>query len=204
MGSVFSQRTLKACIPWKAQLRPEEWPDEDQLAADACDALGRMHGCETDRPWGRIVSPRSTCARLVQDISGHLRGWLSGHSRVPSRLLQVAWFQWAKSRQSGGMKGGSTSVPQIVLSFFIEMMRKERKCAAVFFLRTSKRPSTVSLRRLRCVVCCHSTPDRAGLSGQIRQALRDLLAEDAVVMAHGLEPVWSVQRITGTLAARSE
>ena len=32
--------------------------------------------------------------------------------------------------------------------------------------------------------------DRAGLSGQIRQALRELLAEDAVVVAQGLEPVW--------------
>ena len=29
-------------IPWQAQLRPKEWPDEDQLAADACDVLGRM------------------------------------------------------------------------------------------------------------------------------------------------------------------
>ena len=32
--------------------------------------------------------------------------------------------------------------------------------------------------------------DKAGLSGQVRQALRDLLAEDAMVVAQGLEPVW--------------
>ena len=30
-------------------------------------------GCETERPWGKIVSLRSTCARLAQDIYEHLR-----------------------------------------------------------------------------------------------------------------------------------
>ena len=45
------------------------------------------------------------------------------------------------------------------------------------------------------MVCCHlntreQLDDKAGLSGHVRQAIRDLLAEDAVVMAQGLEPVW--------------
>ena len=53
---------------------------------------------------------------------------------------------------------------------------------------------TVSLRRLHWVVYCHPTReqlfDKAGLSGRIGQALQESLAEDAVVMAQGLEPVW--------------
>ena len=36
----------------------------------------------------------------------------------------------ASGPQSGGVKGGSTPAPQIVLSLFIKKMRKEQKCAA--------------------------------------------------------------------------
>ena len=91
----LGSRLRELRIPWQAQLRPEEWPDEDQLAATPWD------GCETERLWERTVSPRSTCARLVQDISEHLRGWLSGHSRKGCRAegAQVAWFQCPKSRE---------------------------------------------------------------------------------------------------------
>ena len=38
----LESRLQELRIPWQAQPRPEEWPTEDQLAADACDALGRM------------------------------------------------------------------------------------------------------------------------------------------------------------------
>ena len=38
----LESRLQELRIPWQAQLRPEEWLDEDQLAADAGDALGRM------------------------------------------------------------------------------------------------------------------------------------------------------------------
>ena len=93
----LESRLQELHIPWQAQLRPEEWPDEDQLAADACDALRRMRN-------GKAIGedfPRSTCARLVQDVSGHLRGWLSGHSRkeCPADGEQVAWFQCPKCRE---------------------------------------------------------------------------------------------------------
>ena len=78
VGSVFSQRTLRELrILWQAQLRSEEWPDEDQLAAGACDALGRMR-----------------------------------NGKAMGEYLCAA---------------GPPSVPQIVLSFFIEKVRKERK-----------------------------------------------------------------------------
>ena len=46
--------------------------------------------------------------------------------------------------------------------------------------------------------------DTAGLSGRIRQALRDLLAEDAVVMAQGLEPVWKRAGLAHRMLIRSE
>ena len=47
MVSASSQKDLEGRlrelrIPWQAQPRSEEWPDEDQLAADACNAMGRM------------------------------------------------------------------------------------------------------------------------------------------------------------------
>ena len=38
----LESRLRELRTPWQAQLRPEEWLDEDQLAADACDTLGRM------------------------------------------------------------------------------------------------------------------------------------------------------------------
>ena len=88
----LGSRLQELRIPWQAQLRPRN---------------GRMRiswlrtpvtpwdGCETEKPWGTIVFPRSTCVRLVQDISGRLRGWLSDHSRKGCRAdgEQVAWFQ---------------------------------------------------------------------------------------------------------------
>ena len=58
-------------------------------------------GCETEKPWSEIVSPRSACARLAEDTYEHLRGWLNGHSRKECRAdgAQGAWFQCPKSRE---------------------------------------------------------------------------------------------------------
>ena len=47
LGERIQQEDLEGRLcepraPWQDQSRPEEWLDEDQLAADACDALGRM------------------------------------------------------------------------------------------------------------------------------------------------------------------
>ena len=81
-----------------------------------------------------------------------------------------------------------------MLSFFIEKMRKERKCAAVLFMDTKAAfysvIAEIALGRLLPLDTREQLFDKAGLSGQIGQALRDLQAEDAVVMAQGLEPVW--------------
>ena len=55
------------------------------------------------------------------------------YSRIVRTKIQHLLPEAAKGRQSGWIKGGSASVPQIVLSFFIEKMRKERKCVAVLF-----------------------------------------------------------------------
>ena len=110
------------------------------------------------------------------------------YSRIVRTKIQHLPPEAAKGRQSGGIKGGSTSVPQIVLSFFIEKMRKERKCAAVLF--TDSVFAEVALGGLLPFDTREQLFDKAGLSGQIWQVLRDLLAEDAVVTAEGLEQVW--------------
>ena len=73
-------------------------------------------------------------------------------------------------------------------------MRKERKCAAVLFTDNKAAFYSVfaeiALGGLLPLDTREQLFDRAGLSGQVRQAFLDLLAEDAVVMAQGLEPVW--------------
>ena len=101
---------------------------------------------------------------------------------------------FAQGRQSRAIKGGSTSVPQIVLSFFIEKMRKERKCAAVLFTDIKAAFYSVfaeiALGGLLPLDTREQLFDKAGLSGHIRQVLRDLLAEDAVVTAQCLDTVW--------------
>ena len=224
----LESRQQELRIPCQAQLRPEEWPGEDQLAADACDALGRMR---------KIIAMAEDCV-LPKCLSaagpGYLRAfarlalrslqegvpsrWRTGcmvpmakkprvplsgkiHSKIVRTKIQHLPPEAAKGRQSGGIKGGSTSVPQIVLSFFIEKMRKERKCAAVLF--TDSVFAEVALGGLLPFDTREQLFDKAGLSGQIRQVVRDLLAEDAVVTR-----VWNrcggVQRRTGTVAALSE
>ena len=77
---------------------------------------------------------------------------------------------------------------------FVEKMRKERKCAAVLVTDIIAAFYSVfaeiALGGLFPLDTREQLFDKAGLSGRIRQAVRELLAEDAVVMAQGLEPVW--------------
>ena len=47
------------------------------------------------------------------------------YSRIVRTKIQHLLPGAAEGRQSRGIKGGSTSVPQFVLSFFIEKMRAE-------------------------------------------------------------------------------
>ena len=219
VGSVFTQRDLASRlrelrIPWQAQFRPEEWPDEDP-----------WDGCETERPWersrispgiceaGSAVTPgrgaRADGAQVAwfqcpekprvplsaKNARGVLLASHTGkiYSRIVWPKIQHLLPEAAQGRQSGGIKGGSMSVPQIVLSFFIEKMRKQRKCAAVLF--TDYKGAFHGGLGGDCVGWSVATRHegaafrRAGLSGQNRQALRDLLAKDAVVLAQGLEPV---------------
>ena len=113
------------------------------------------------------------------------------HSRIVRTKIQHLLSEAAKGRQFRGIKGGSTSV---VLSFFIEKMCKERKCAAVLFTDIKAAFYSVfaeiALGGLLPLDTREQLLDIAGLSGQVRQALCDLLAEDTVVMAQGPEPVW--------------
>ena len=71
-------------------------------------------------------------------------------------------------------------MPQIVLSFSIEKMRKERKRAAVLFADIKAAFYSVfaeiALGGLLPLDTREQLFDKAGLSGQIRLALRDLLA----------------------------
>ena len=85
-------------IPWQAQLRPEEWPDEDRLAADACGALGKVRN---GKAMGEDCVPTEYLCAAGQGHQRALRGWLSGHSRKGCRadVAQVAWFQCPKSRE---------------------------------------------------------------------------------------------------------
>ena len=53
------------------------------------------------------------------------------YSRIASTKTQHLLPEAAEARQSGGVKGGSTAAPQIVLSLFIKKVHKEQKCAAV-------------------------------------------------------------------------
>ena len=97
------------------------------------------------------------------------------YSRIVRTKIQHLLSEAAKGRQSGGIKGGSTSVPQIVLSFFIEKMRKERTCAAVLFTDIKAAFYSVfaeiALGGLLPLDTREQLFDKAGLSGQIRQAL---------------------------------
>ena len=130
------------------------------------------------------------------------------YSRIVRTNIQRFLPEAAQGRQSGGIKGGSTLVPRIVLSFLIEKMRKERKCAAVLFTDIKAAFYSVfaeiALGGLLPLDTREQLFDRAGLRGQIRQALCDLLAEDAVVWPRVWNRCGGVQRRTGTLAAHSE
>ena len=70
--------------------------------------------------------------------------------------------------QAGGIKGGATSVPQIVLSFFIEKMRKERftDIKAAFYSVFVD----IALGGLLPLDTREQPFDKAGSSGQVRQA----------------------------------
>ena len=97
------------------------------------------------------------------------------NAKIVRTKIQHLLPEAAKGRQSGGIKGGSTSVPQIVLSFFIEKMRKERKCAAVLFTDIKAAFHSVFAGGLLKLETREQLFDK-GLGGQIRQVLRDLLA----------------------------
>ena len=102
----LAQRSLQAGVPsrWRTGCVVPV-PKKPRVPLSAKNARGVLLACHTGKIYSRIVRIK------IQ------------------QLLPEA----AQSRQSGGIKGGLTSVPQIVLSFFIEKMRKERKCAAVLF-----------------------------------------------------------------------
>ena len=110
----------------------------------------RLHGCSAHK--AASATECRECQRCVAGVS-HRQDSLEDRPDQDSAVAPGGCQGQAVWRD-----GSSTSVPQIVLSFFIE------KREQLF--------------------------DKAGLSGEIRQALRDLLADDAVVMAQGLEPVW--------------
>ena len=164
-------RELRA--PWQDQPCPEEWPSEDQLAADAHDVLGTMRNgkatVEDSVPTeylraagpGHLRAFARLARRSLQD--GAPSRWRTGcmvpvprkqrvpqsaksargvllachagkiYSRIVRTKMQHLLPEAAQGRQSGGVKGGSTAAPQIVLSLFIKKMRKEQKCAAALF-----------------------------------------------------------------------
>ena len=77
---------------------------------------------------------------------------------------------------------------------FIKKMRKERNCAAALFKDIKAAFGSVfanvALGRLLPPETREQLFEKARLSGRNRQALRELLAEDAVIIAQGLELVW--------------
>ena len=133
----------------------------------------RLHGSSAQK--AASATECKECLRCVAGVS-HRQDLLEDRPDQDSAFAQ--------GRQSRAIKGGSTSVPQIVLSFFIEKMRKERKCAAVLFTDIKAAFHSVfaeiALGGLLPLDTREQLFDKAGLSGHIRQVLRDLLAEDAV------------------------
>ena len=109
----------------------------------------RLHGSSAEKA-AKSLSAKNARGVLLACHAGKI------YSRIVRTKIQHLLAEAAKGRQSGGIKGGSTSVPQIELSFFIEKSARNGNVRQSC-LRTSKRPSTVFLRRLRWVVCCHST-----------------------------------------------
>ena len=137
------------------------------LAADACDALGRMRNgrateedsvpteypravgpgyfrafsrlarrsLQVHRADGTVPVPKERVPLSTKNARGLLLACHSGkiYSRIARTNIQHLLPEAAQGQQSGGVKGGSTAAPQIVLSLSIKKMRKKQKCAAVLF-----------------------------------------------------------------------
>ena len=94
-----------------------------RIRAVAEQMANRLHGASAQKKPRVPPSAKNASGALLACHTGKI------YSRIVRTKIQHLLPDAAKVRQSGGIKGGSTTVPQIVLSFIIEKMRKERKCA---------------------------------------------------------------------------
>ena len=83
-GSASSSKTLKGRqrelrAPWQDQPRPDGWPDEEQLAADACDVRGNMQNKKAmgggQLPCGVLTGGWTRKPSSLPEVGSLTSGW---------------------------------------------------------------------------------------------------------------------------------